>query len=84
MKIDSQHVPNLPVHVVLMRGRVPATAPKPGQPAGRDDARYRPATLAASLDLEVEPVRNQVLASVSPSRDGAARLEGGLHHHPHR
>jgi hypothetical protein len=52
LKIAAHHVPNLPVHVVLARGRS-------GDGQG-DDARFRPATVAASLDLEVEPVRNQV------------------------
>ncbi len=54
--ITDRHVPNLPVHVVLMRGRIGE-----GQ---RDDSRYKPATAASSLELEVEPVKNQVLVSV--------------------
>jgi hypothetical protein len=52
IKIGAQHVPNLPVHVVLMRGRL-------GEGAADDD-RYRPQTVAASVDLEIEPSSNQV------------------------
>jgi uncharacterized protein YfaS (alpha-2-macroglobulin family) len=51
IKIGPEHVPNLPVHAVLMRGRL-------GEGAADDD-RYRPQTVAASLDLEVAPVSNQ-------------------------
>ncbi len=54
--IRPQHVPNLPIHVVLVRGRL-------GQ--GGDDARYRPKTLAASKDLEIEPVSNRVAVDVA-------------------
>lgn len=56
LPIRAQHVPNLPVHVALMRGRVGE-----GQ---ADDARYRPQTLGASVDVEVEPVRNEVAVVV--------------------
>ncbi|MBI3181215.1 MAG: hypothetical protein HYZ28_03630 [Myxococcales bacterium] len=52
LRVGSQHVPNLPVHVALMRGRI-------GE-GKADDGRYKPATVAASVDLEVEPVKNQV------------------------
>lgn len=54
--ITDRQVPNLPVHVVLMRGRL-------GE-GKTDDARYKPATAASTLDLEVTPVKNQVLVSV--------------------
>ncbi|HEY3448937.1 MAG TPA: MG2 domain-containing protein [Myxococcales bacterium] len=57
VKIGIQHVPNLPVHVVLMRGRLGE-----GQ---ADDSRYRPQTLAASTDLEVEPVKNSINVGVA-------------------
>jgi uncharacterized protein YfaS (alpha-2-macroglobulin family) len=52
LPIKSNHVPNIPVHVALMRGRL-------GE-GKTEDARYRPQTLGASLDVEVEPVRNQI------------------------
>ncbi|MFL5319041.1 MAG: alpha-2-macroglobulin family protein, partial [Myxococcaceae bacterium] len=50
--IKPNHVPNVSLHVALMRGRI-------GE-GKTEDARYRPQTLGASLDVEVEPVRNQV------------------------
>ncbi len=54
--ITDRFVPNLPVHVVLMRGR---------QGEGKtDDARYRPATVASSVDLQVAPTKNLVTVSV--------------------
>jgi uncharacterized protein YfaS (alpha-2-macroglobulin family) len=55
--IAREHMPNLPMHVVLMRGRLGESA--------TDDAPYRPQTMAASLDLAVEPVRNQVKVAVA-------------------
>ncbi|HSM92486.1 MAG TPA: MG2 domain-containing protein [Anaeromyxobacteraceae bacterium] len=54
--IGPQHVPNLPVHVVLFRGRI-------GE-GTNDDSRYRPQTVAASLELEVEPAPNRVAVKV--------------------
>ncbi len=52
LPIKGSHVPNIPVHVALMRGRL-------GE-GKTEDTRYRPQTLGASIDVEVEPVRNQV------------------------
>jgi uncharacterized protein YfaS (alpha-2-macroglobulin family) len=54
--IQGRHVPNLPVHVVVMRGRI-------GE-GTTEDARYRPQTVAGSLDLSVQPVKNQVTVEV--------------------
>jgi alpha-2-macroglobulin len=54
--VTDRHVPNLPVHVVLMRGRI-------GE-GKTDDSRYKPATAASTLELEVEPSKNLVLVSV--------------------
>lgn len=54
--ITDRFVPNLPVHVVLMRGRL-------GE-GKADDARYKPATVASSLDLTVTPVKNIVTVNV--------------------
>ncbi|MBX7097025.1 MAG: hypothetical protein K1X89_04860 [Myxococcaceae bacterium] len=54
--LDAHHVPNLPLHVVLMRGRLGE-----GQ---SDDSRYRPATVAASVDLELEPASHRVTVAV--------------------
>jgi hypothetical protein len=56
IRIEPHHVPNLPVHVVLMRGRLGY--------GGDDDSRYRPRTLAASKDLEIEPTANRVHVDV--------------------
>jgi uncharacterized protein YfaS (alpha-2-macroglobulin family) len=52
LPIKASHVPNIAVHVALMRGRL-------GE-GKTEDARYRPQTLGASIDIEVEPARNQV------------------------
>jgi hypothetical protein len=52
LPIKGNHVPNIAVHVALMRGRL-------GE-GKTEDGRYRPQTLGASIDIEVEPVRNQV------------------------
>jgi uncharacterized protein YfaS (alpha-2-macroglobulin family) len=67
VRIEAHHVPNLPVHVVLMRGRLAETASARADHGGGhayDDARYRPQTLASSIDLEVQPVRNEVNVSL--------------------
>jgi alpha-2-macroglobulin len=56
LEIQPQHVPNLPVHVILFRGRI-------GEGA-TDDARYRPQTVASSLELDVEPTLNRVTVKV--------------------
>ncbi|HZH17575.1 MAG TPA: MG2 domain-containing protein [Archangium sp.] len=56
LAIRAQHVPNIPVHVLLMRGRL-------GE-GDKDDSRYRPQTLGASVDVKVEPVRNQVSVDI--------------------
>ncbi len=55
--ITDRHAPNLPVHVVLMRGRI-------GE-GKTDDSRYKPATAASTIDLEIEPVKNQVTVNVT-------------------
>ena len=54
--VTDRFVPNLPLHVVLMRGRL-------GE-GKTDDARYKPATVASSLDLQVEPTKNTVFVNV--------------------
>jgi uncharacterized protein YfaS (alpha-2-macroglobulin family) len=56
VEIGPQHVPNLPVHVVLFRGRI-------GEGTS-DDSRYRPQTVASSLELEIEPAPNRVAVKV--------------------
>jgi uncharacterized protein YfaS (alpha-2-macroglobulin family) len=54
--ITDRFVPNVPVHVVLMRGRL-------GE-GKADDARYKPATVASSLNLQVTAVKNIVTVNV--------------------
>jgi uncharacterized protein YfaS (alpha-2-macroglobulin family) len=56
VEIAARHVPNLPVHVVLFRGRI-------GE-GTTDDSRYRPQTVASSLELEVDPTINRVAVKV--------------------
>ncbi|MFO0593992.1 MAG: alpha-2-macroglobulin family protein [Myxococcaceae bacterium] len=55
--ITDRFVPNLPMHVVLMRGRL-------GE-GKADDARYKPATVASSIDLQVTAVKNTVVVNVA-------------------
>lgn len=57
VKIGDHQAPNLPLHVVLMRGRI-------GEGSKMDDARYKPISAAATLELEVEPVKNQLRVNV--------------------
>ncbi|MES1982905.1 MAG: MG2 domain-containing protein [Pseudomonadota bacterium] len=54
--VQKNFVPRLPVHFVLMRGRIPGVLPAPG---GRIDL-GKPATVAATSWLTVEPVEHQV------------------------
>ncbi|MBK7758941.1 MAG: copper resistance protein CopC [Deltaproteobacteria bacterium] len=53
VKIEGRHAPRLPVHVVLMRGRGGDAVVAGGDPG-------KPATLAASVNVEVNPVENQL------------------------
>ncbi|HUB08190.1 MAG TPA: alpha-2-macroglobulin family protein, partial [Myxococcales bacterium] len=53
--IRGNNVPNLPVHVVLMRGRL-------GE--GEDDSRFRPETVAATTEIAVRPVENEAIVHV--------------------
>jgi uncharacterized protein YfaS (alpha-2-macroglobulin family) len=54
--IEGQFTPKLPVHFVLMRGRLPGTAPQPGNNTDLG----KPATMAATAWLEVNPVAHQM------------------------
>jgi len=56
LPIQGTWTPRLPVHFVLMRGRVPGTAPQPGNATDLG----KPATLATTTWLKVEPVDNRV------------------------
>ncbi len=54
------YVPRVPVHFVLMRGRVPGVLPAPGT---RLDL-GKPATVAATAWLKVQPVEHQLTVSL--------------------
>lgn len=56
LPVQGTWTPRLPVHFVLMRGRVPGTAPQPGNATDLG----KPATLATTIWLQVEPVDNRV------------------------
>jgi len=56
LPIQGTWTPRLPVHFILMRGRLPGTAPQPGNATDLG----KPATLAATTWLKVEPVDNRV------------------------
>lgn len=56
LPIQGTWTPRLPVHFVLMRGRVAGTAPQPGNATDLG----KPATLATTTWLDVEPVDNRV------------------------
>ncbi|HUK14173.1 MAG TPA: MG2 domain-containing protein [Thermoanaerobaculaceae bacterium] len=49
-------VPELPIHFVLMRGRLPGTAPEPGASADLG----KPATMASTAWVKVNPLDNRV------------------------
>jgi uncharacterized protein YfaS (alpha-2-macroglobulin family) len=54
--VEKRFVPRLPVHFVLLRGRVPGVDPRSG--AGLDLG--RPAAVAATAWVEVEPVKQRL------------------------
>ncbi len=56
LTVEPTWTPRLPVHVVLMRGRVPDTEPVPGTTTDLG----KPATLAATTWLEIEPRGNRL------------------------
>lgn len=56
LPIEPAMAPRVPVHFVLLRGRVKGTAPLPGATTDLG----KPATLAATAWLEVEPRANQL------------------------
>jgi len=56
LPIRGNWTPRLPVHFVLMRGRIPGTGPQPGNSTDLG----KPATVAATTWLKIEPVANRV------------------------
>lgn len=59
--VESHHAPRLPVHVVLWRGRVPGAMPS----AGSAEDAGRPSTMAATTWLDVNPVGNRVVMTLT-------------------
>ena len=60
LPVEGHFAPRIPVHFILMRGRLPNTGPLPGNNTDLG----KPATLAATAWLDVNPVANQVAASL--------------------
>jgi len=58
--IDGHYAPRLPVHFILMRGRVPGTGPLPGNSTDAG----KPQTMAATAWLEVNPVAHQMTVAL--------------------
>ncbi len=54
--VEGHFTPRLPVHFVLMRGRIPGTGPQPGNSTDLG----KPATMAATAWIEVNPVAHQM------------------------
>ncbi|MDP9122748.1 MAG: MG2 domain-containing protein, partial [Acidobacteriota bacterium] len=61
LPLRGTYTPRIPVHFILMRGRLPGTAPLPGSTVDLG----KPATLAATTWLKVEPVANRVEAKLT-------------------
>ena len=65
LPVEPAWAPRLPVHFVLLRGRVAGTAPLPGATTDLG----KPATLAATTWLEVEPRANELTVTLEhPAR----------------
>jgi uncharacterized protein YfaS (alpha-2-macroglobulin family) len=65
LPVHGNYAPRLPVHFMLERGRVPGTAPQPGSNADLG----KPATVAATTWLKVQPLDNRVeVKLVSPAK----------------
>lgn len=60
LTVRKEQMPRLAVHVLLMRGRLPASAPTATAPFDQG----KPVTLAASTSLKVSPVEHQVAVSL--------------------
>ena len=70
--VDRAMTPNLPVHLVLMRGRL-GDSPT-------DDGPYRPQSVASSIDLEIVPAKNLVDVTLTHPADArpGATIDVGL------
>lgn len=60
LPVEGHFTPRVPVHFILMRGRLPGTAPLPGNNTDLG----KPATLAATAWVEVNPVAHQLQAAL--------------------
>jgi len=60
LPVEGHFTPRVPVHFILMRGRLPNTAPLPGNNTDLG----KPATLAATAWVDVNPVANQLQATL--------------------
>ncbi|MDP2340780.1 MAG: alpha-2-macroglobulin family protein [Deltaproteobacteria bacterium] len=72
VEVDRAMTPNLPVHVVLMRGRLGDSK--------TDDSPYRPQSVGSSIDLEIVPAKNLVDVTIThpeSARPGAT-IDVGL------
>lgn len=61
LPILATYVPRVPVHFVLMRGRLPDTSPQPGSATDLG----KPATMAATAWIAVNPIENTVDVGLS-------------------
>jgi alpha-2-macroglobulin len=61
IQVEGHFTPRLPVHFVLMRGRLPGTAPQPGNNTDLG----KPVTMAATAWIEVNPVAHQMAIDLS-------------------
>jgi alpha-2-macroglobulin len=76
VQMEGHFTPRLPVHFVLMRGRLPGTAPQPGNNTDLG----KPATMAATAWIVVNPVAHQMgidLTYPSTARPGQ-KIEMGI------
>jgi uncharacterized protein YfaS (alpha-2-macroglobulin family) len=67
LPLEGQYAPKIPVHFVLMRGRIPGPLPAGGSPMDLG----KPATVAATAWIPVNPVRNRV--AIALEHPGKAR-----------
>ncbi len=76
LPIRDVHAPRIPVHFILMRGRVPGASPAAG--AASDPG--KPATVAATTWVKVDPVANRVeVALEHPEKAGPGqKIEIGI------
>jgi uncharacterized protein YfaS (alpha-2-macroglobulin family) len=74
--IEGHYTPKLPVHFVLMRGRLAGTGPQPGNNTDLG----KPATMAATAWLDVNPVAHQLTVDLDypPTARPGQQIEMGI------